>query len=163
VVAAEVRSLAQRSAEAAREIKGLIANSVERVEQGTALVDQAGTAMAEVVQAIGRVAGIVGEMNRAAAEHGSGVSQLDSALREMDAATQEQAMLAARGTAAAQGLAQQARLLAQGAAGSGADAPLPETDDGPAMPQDAAWLAGLADAHRRDPRRASAPTPAESL
>jgi len=93
VVASEVRSLAQRSAEAAKEIKGLIMASVERVEQGTALVDQAGSTMQEVVTSIRRVTDIVGEISSASTEQNAGVSQVSEAVIQMDQATQQNAAL----------------------------------------------------------------------
>ncbi|MCB1973320.1 MAG: HAMP domain-containing protein, partial [Burkholderiaceae bacterium] len=84
VVASEVRSLAQRSAEAAKEIKGLIHASVERVEQGTMLVDKAGATMTEVVASIRRVTDIVGEISAASNEQSMGVSQVGEAITQMD-------------------------------------------------------------------------------
>jgi methyl-accepting chemotaxis protein len=93
VVAGEVRSLAQRSAEAAKEIKGLITASVERVEQGTQLVDKAGETMTEVVTAIRRVTDIMGEISAASSEQASGVAQVGEAITQMDQATQQNAAL----------------------------------------------------------------------
>ncbi len=111
VVASEVRSLAQRSAEAAREIKSLIAASVERVEQGTAQADVAGATMTEVVTAIGRVTAIVGEISAASREQSSGVSQVGKAVTQMDQATQQNAALVEQSAAAAESLRTQAREL----------------------------------------------------
>jgi len=111
VVAGEVRSLAQRSAEAAREIKSLINASVERVEQGTALVDQAGTTMQEVVTAIQRVTDIMGEITSASAEQSAGVNQVGEAVSQMDQVTQQNAALVEQSAAAAESLKQQARQL----------------------------------------------------
>ena len=111
VVASEVRSLAQRSAEAAKEIKLLINASVERVEQGTQLVDQAGATMAEIVGAIERVTGIVGEISTASSEQSAGVSQVGDAITQMDRATQQNAALVEQSAAAAEGLQAQARQL----------------------------------------------------
>jgi methyl-accepting chemotaxis protein len=116
VVATEVRSLAGRSAEAAREIKGLIGASVERVEQGTALVDQAGSTMTEVVAAIQRVAGIVGQISAASAEQSAGVAQVGEAIGQMDRATQQNAALVEESAAAAESLRQQAHQLVQSVA-----------------------------------------------
>ena len=113
VVAGEVRSLAQRSAEAAKEIKALIGTSVERVERGTALVDQAGRTMDEVVQSIRRVTDIVGEISAASGEQASGVSQVGQAVGEMDQATQQNAALVEQTAAAAESLKQQATQLVQ--------------------------------------------------
>ncbi len=111
VVASEVRSLAQRSAEAAREIKGLISTSVERVERGTQLVDQAGSTMSEVVQAIGRVATLVGEISHASVEQSAGVAKVGQAVGSMDQATQQNAALVEQSAAAAESLRHQAQGL----------------------------------------------------
>jgi len=111
VVAGEVRSLAQRSAEAAREIRGLITASVERVERGTLLVDQAGATMAEVVAAIRRVTDIAGEISSASTEQSQGVSQVGDAVSQMDQVTQQNAALVEESAAAAESLNRQARTL----------------------------------------------------
>ncbi|HWH82265.1 MAG TPA: methyl-accepting chemotaxis protein [Burkholderiaceae bacterium] len=116
VVASEVRSLAQRSAEAAKEIKGLITASVERVEQGTALVDQAGTTMTEVVSSIKRVTDIVGEISAASTEQSAGVSQVGQAVSQMDQVTQQNAALVEESAAAAESLMRQAQQLVQAVA-----------------------------------------------
>ncbi|OYU99137.1 MAG: methyl-accepting chemotaxis protein, partial [Burkholderiales bacterium PBB5] len=109
VVASEVRNLAQRSAEAAKEIKQLISASVERVEQGTVLVDQAGVTMTEIVSAIKRVTDIMAEISSASAQQSSGVSQVGEAVTQMDQATQQNAALVEQSAAAAESLTQQAR------------------------------------------------------
>jgi len=111
VVAAEVRSLAQRSADAAKEIKTLISTSVERVEQGTALVDEAGTTMREVVSSIKRVTDIMGEISAASVEQSAGVSQVGDAVTSMDQATQQNAALVEESAAAAESLKSQAQQL----------------------------------------------------
>ena len=111
VVAGEVRSLAQRSAEAAREIRSLIAASVERVEAGSRQVDQAGSTMHEVVQAISRVRDIVSEISQASVEQSEGVSLVGQAVSQMDAATQQNAALVEESAAAAESLSNQARHL----------------------------------------------------
>jgi len=111
VVASEVRSLAGRSAEAAREIKALIATSVERVEQGSTLVDRAGETMQEVVRSIQRVSDIVAEISSASAEQASGVSSIGDAISSMDQSTQQNAALVEQSAAAAEGLRQQAGQL----------------------------------------------------
>ena len=116
VVAGEVRTLAQRSAEAAREIKSLINASVERVEQGSALVGEAGATMTEVVAAIGRVSGIVGEISSASVAQHNGVSQVGQAVSQMDQATQQNAALVEQSAAAASSLQQQASQLVQAVA-----------------------------------------------
>ncbi len=113
VVASEVRSLAGRSAEAAKEIKSLISASVERVEQGTALVDQAGSTMTEVVESIRRVTEIMGEISVASAEQSEGVSQVGEAVTQMDQATQQNAALVEQMAAAASSLRSQAQELVQ--------------------------------------------------
>ena len=93
VVAGEVRNLAQRSVEAAKEIKSLITASVERVEQGSQLVDKAGTTMTEVVGAIRRVTDIMGEISAASNEQSTGVSRVGEAVTQMDQVTQQNAAL----------------------------------------------------------------------
>ena len=113
VVAAEVRSLAQRSAEAAKEIKGLISASVERVEQGTALVDQAGATMTEVVASIQRVTGIMGEISAAGTEQSSAVEQVGQAVSRMSQATQHHALRVEQGTASAESLSTRSLRLLQ--------------------------------------------------
>ncbi|BAL94250.1 methyl-accepting chemotaxis protein [Rubrivivax gelatinosus] len=113
VVAGEVRTLAQRSAEAAREIKTLIGTSVERVEAGNALVHQAGSKMDEVLASIRRVADIVGEISSASAEQSDGVSQVGDAVAQMDQATQQNAALVEESAAAAESLRTQARQLVE--------------------------------------------------
>ncbi len=113
VVASEVRSLAGRSAEAAKEIKQLINASVERVEHGTALVDQAGVTMTEVVGSIQRVTTIMGEISVASREQASGVAQVGEAVTQMDQTTQQNAALVEEMAAAATGLKGQAQDLVQ--------------------------------------------------
>jgi len=112
VVASEVRNLAGRSAEAAKEIKTLIGTSVERVEHGTVLVEQAGATMAEVVGSIKRVADIMGEITAASVEQSSGVAQVAEAVSQMDQVTQQNAALVEESAAAAESLKQQAQALA---------------------------------------------------
>ncbi|MDD0840601.1 methyl-accepting chemotaxis protein [Curvibacter sp. HBC61] len=116
VVAGEVRSLAQRSAEAAKEIKGLIGASVERVELGTALVDRAGQTMTEVVSSIRRVTDIVGEISTASSEQSAGLSQVGEAVMQMDHTTQQNAALVEQSAAAAASLRQQAQQLVEAVA-----------------------------------------------
>ena len=116
VVASEVRSLAGRSAEAAKEIKGLIGASVTRVEQGTTLVDQAGVTMTEVVSSIKRVTDIMGEISAASNEQSQGVSQVGEAVTQMDQATQQNAALVEQMAAAAGSLKSQASELVQSVA-----------------------------------------------
>ncbi len=108
VVASEVRSLAGRSAEAAKEIKTLISDSVGRVEQGTQLVNQAGETMTEVVASIRRVNDIMGEITAASSEQSNGVSQVSEAVNQMDQTTQQNAALVEEMAAAASSLRTQA-------------------------------------------------------
>ena len=116
VVASEVRNLAGRSAEAAKEIKSLITASVERVEQGTTLVDQAGVTMSEVVASIKRVTDIMGEISAASSEQSAGVAQVGEAVSQMDQATQQNAALVEESAAAAESLKGQAQQLVQAVA-----------------------------------------------
>ena len=116
VVAGEVRNLAQRSAEAAKEIKGLITDSVSRVEQGSQLVDKAGETMQEVVASIRRVTDIVGEISAASNEQSQGVSQVGEAVTQMDQTTQQNAALVEESAAAADSLRKQAQELVEAVA-----------------------------------------------
>ena len=116
VVAGEVRNLAQRSADAAKEIKGLIGASVERVEQGSQLVDKAGGTMEEVVTAIRRVTDIMGEISAASKEQASGVAQVGEAITQMDQTTQQNAALVEQSAAAAASLQTQAGELVRAVA-----------------------------------------------
>jgi methyl-accepting chemotaxis protein-1 (serine sensor receptor) len=111
VVASEVRNLAQRSASAAKEIKTLIHESVEKVETGTSLVDQAGQTMGAVVGAIQRVSQVVGEISSASNEQSSGVNQIGQAISQLDQTTQQNAALVEESAAAAQSLEAQAKQL----------------------------------------------------
>ncbi len=111
VVAGEVRNLAQRSAEAAKEIKRLITSSVEQVEQGSSLVDEAGRTMTEIVVAIKQVSDIVAEISAASEEQSSGVSQVGQAVSQMDQVTQQNAALVEESAAAAESLRQQTQRL----------------------------------------------------
>jgi methyl-accepting chemotaxis protein len=113
VVASEVRSLAQRSAEAAKEIKTLIRSSVERVEQGTAEVDKAGSTMKEIVDSIQRVTQIVGEITSASAEQQTGVEQVGAAMSAMDQSTQRNAAMVGESSSAARRLHDEAQALVE--------------------------------------------------
>jgi len=113
VVASEVRALAGRSADAAKEIKTLISTSVERVSQGSALVDRAGATMADVVTSIRHVNDIVGEISAASAEQSTGVAQVSEAVGQMDQNTQQNAALVEQSAAAARSLQTQAERLVQ--------------------------------------------------
>ena len=112
VVATEVRSLAQRSAAAAREIKGLIADSVEKVETGGRLVVQAGATMREVVSSVQRVTDIMAEITAASTEQSAGIEQVNQAISQMDQVTQQNAALVEEAAAAAGSMQQQAADLA---------------------------------------------------
>jgi methyl-accepting chemotaxis protein len=112
VVAGEVRSLAQRSAEAAREIKGLIGTSVDKVEAGARLVGDAGQTMNEIVASVRRVTDVVGEITAAAAEQSQGISEVNTAVTQLDQMTQQNAALVEQSAAAAESLRDQAGRLA---------------------------------------------------
>jgi methyl-accepting chemotaxis protein len=116
VVAGEVRTLAQRSAAAAREIKGLISETVQRVGTGSQLVDSAGATMAEILSAVKRVTDIMGEISAASAEQTSGIEQVSATVTHMDETTQQNAALVEEATAAARALEDQAARLAQNVA-----------------------------------------------
>ncbi|MBA4193401.1 MAG: methyl-accepting chemotaxis protein [Comamonadaceae bacterium] len=116
VVAGEVRNLAQRSASAAKEIKDLITESVERVASGTALVDRAGSTMNEVVDSVRRVTDIMAEISAASKEQSDGVGQIGEAVTQMDQATQQNAALVEEMAAAASSLRTQASDLVQAVA-----------------------------------------------
>ncbi|MDF3082479.1 methyl-accepting chemotaxis protein [Burkholderia sola] len=111
VVAGEVRSLAQRSATAAKEIRALIVDSVERVRNGSTLVGQAGTTMGEILQAVARVTDIMGEIAAASEEQASGITQVGRAVTQMDQVTQQNAALVEEAAAAAASLQEQAARL----------------------------------------------------
>ena len=112
VVASEVRNLAHRSAAAAKEIKSLIDDSVQKVEAGTSLVDSAGTTMTNIVQSISLVTGIMGEISHASDEQSAGIEQVNAAITEMDQATQQNAALVEQAAAAAGSMQEQAAHLA---------------------------------------------------
>ena len=113
VVAGEVRSLAGRSAEAAREVQALITDAVNKAEMGNAQAAQAGTSMQEIVSGIQRVAGIVDEIALASREQASGLAQINQAVSHLDGVTQQNAALVERSSAAAAALQQQAHHLAE--------------------------------------------------
>ncbi|HYD93986.1 MAG TPA: methyl-accepting chemotaxis protein [Noviherbaspirillum sp.] len=111
VVASEVRNLAQRSASAAKEIKALIDDSVDKVETGAQLVEQAGATMTEIMESVKRVTDIMGEITAASAEQTSGIEQINQAISQMDEATQQNASLVEQAAAAAEAMQDQASQL----------------------------------------------------
>jgi methyl-accepting chemotaxis protein len=113
VVAGEVRSLAQRSAEAAKQIKDLIGASVEKVESGARLVADAGTTMSDIVQSVKRVTDIIGEITAASTDQSQGIAEVNQAVGNLDQMTQQNAALVEESAAAAQSLREQADQLTQ--------------------------------------------------
>ncbi len=113
VVAGEVRNLAQRSAQAAREIKSLISDSVEKVDNGSKQVAEAGAAMSDIVLQVKRVTDLIGEITTASLEQSSGIGQVNDAITQMDQVTQQNAALVEQSAAAAASLKEQAESLAQ--------------------------------------------------
>ncbi|WP_185688967.1 methyl-accepting chemotaxis protein [Ewingella americana] len=113
VVASEVRTLAQRSAQAAKEIEGLIAESVERVNTGAKLVESTGRTMQDIVQSVTNVRDIMGEIASASDEQSRGITQISQAIVEMDSTTQQNAALVEQSAAAADSLEEQSRLLTE--------------------------------------------------
>src|SRR5262249_16910729 len=113
VVATEVRSLAQRSSQAAKDIKDLITSSNNQVQGGVELVNKAGTALAEIVDSINKVAGIVAEIASASAEQSTGIEQVNKALTQMDEVTQQNSALVEENAATAKTLDQQARGMSE--------------------------------------------------
>jgi methyl-accepting chemotaxis protein len=111
VVAGEVRTLAQRSASAAKEIKGLIGESVDRVQTGSKLVEEAGNTINEIVQSVKRVTDIMGEISSASQEQRTGIEQVNQAVSQMDQVTQQNAALVEEASAAAHSMAEQAQAL----------------------------------------------------
>jgi len=158
VVAAEVRSLAGRSADAAKEIRDLIGTSVERVTQGSTLVDEAGVTMAELVASIQRVTDIASAISTASAEQSAGVMQVGEAVSQMDRATQKNAALVEQSAAAAQQLKHQAKRLMDAVAafeqmpGARGDQRAPAD----AAPRSAGGAQAGSAAHRPQPRGKSA-------
>ncbi|MCO5123442.1 MAG: methyl-accepting chemotaxis protein [Rhizobacter sp.] len=122
VVASEVRNLAKRSADAAKEIKSLIGASVERVESGSRLVQDAGTTMTEIVASVQRVTHIIGEITTAAAEQSQGIGQVNRSVTQLDQMTQQNAALVEQSAAAAESLKSQAQTLREIVGGFSFDA-----------------------------------------
>ncbi|MCH8857015.1 MAG: hypothetical protein IIA03_12430, partial [Proteobacteria bacterium] len=113
VVAGEVRALAQRSAEAAKEIKSLISASVERVDSGTEQVQAAGATMTEIVASVQRVTDIIGEISAAAREQSEGIASVNSSVVQLDQMTQQNAALVEESAAAAESLREQSARMAE--------------------------------------------------
>jgi methyl-accepting chemotaxis protein len=130
VVAGEVRSLAQRSAEAAREIKTLIGTSVQKIESGATLVADAGATMHEIVGSVQRVSDIIGEISAAAAEQSDGIELVNTSVVQVDQMTQENSTLVGQGAAAAESLKDQAELLVKAIGAFTLDAEEQAPDDG---------------------------------
>ncbi|NHK98060.1 methyl-accepting chemotaxis protein [Rubrivivax benzoatilyticus] len=171
VVAGEVRSLAQRSAEAAREIKTLIGGSVEKVESGARLVADAGSTMQEIVSGVQRVADIIGEVMAAATEQSQGIGQVNGAIAGLDQMTQQNAALVEESTAAAESLREQAERLAAlvsafrvpgstGHAAAAPEAPKPPPARAQAAPVAKAVIARARDGARPAPAAAATPAAA---
>jgi methyl-accepting chemotaxis protein len=164
VVASEVRSLAQRSATAAREIKGLIGGSVERVDTGARLVADAGKTMDELVASVRQVSQLIAEISAAAAEQSSGIGLVNHSVAQLDTATQRNTDMVIRSVAAAESLEQQAQRLAEvvarfhiGGPAQNASAPAPATQPSrPAMPQAGGNTAPKKHAPRPQPAPAAA-------
>ncbi len=113
VVAGEVRNLAQRSAGAAREIKDLIRDSVDKVEAGTSLVNESGKTLGEIIDSVDRVSVMIKEISTAAREQSSGIEQVNSAVAQMDEMTQQNAALVEEASAAGEAMAEQAQSMMQ--------------------------------------------------
>ncbi|CAM3859209.1 methyl-accepting chemotaxis protein [Roseateles saccharophilus] len=146
VVAGEVRTLAQRSAEASREIKTLIGSSVERVEAGNALVGEAGRTIGEVVDQVRRVADLISEISTASSEQSKGIAQVGEAVTQLDQVTQQNAALVEESAAAAESLRIQARQLAEKVATFKLDVPTERPRGGANPPASAALKPKLAKA-----------------
>ena len=169
VVAGEVRNLAQRSAEAAKEIKALIGDSVHKVESGAKLVRDAGSAMDEIVSGVQRVSDIIGEISAAAGEQRAGIEQVNGAVSELEQMTQQNAALVEQSAAAAESLREQAHKLASAVAGFKLEGTTPHITAAPtllpakavaAAPQAAPARAAIDAARQRARRTATAPTAA---
>ena len=141
VVAGEVRSLAQRSADAAKEIKALIGDSVNKVESGAKLVRDAGQAMDEIVTGVKRVSDIIGEISAAAGEQRGGIEQVNGAVSELEQMTQQNAALVEQSAAAAESLRAQAHKLSSAVAGFRLEGAAAQHSDAPTAPVAAPTLA----------------------
>jgi methyl-accepting chemotaxis protein len=159
VVASEVRNLAQRSASAAKDIKGLIDDSVQKVQIGSELVDKAGQTMEEIVQSIGRVTQIMTQISNASEEQSQGIAQVNDAITQMDQVTQQNAALVEEAAAAAESMQEQSAKLADVVSVFKLDAAY----SAPALPRAPARAAALPrrTAAVRAPVKRVTPTPAE--
>ncbi|HEY6356582.1 MAG TPA: methyl-accepting chemotaxis protein, partial [Burkholderiaceae bacterium] len=157
VVAGEVRNLAQRSAEAAKEIKGLIGDSVDKVESGAKLVHDAGSAMDEIVSGVQRVSDIIGEISAAAGEQRAGIEQVNGAVSELEQMTQQNAALVEQSAAAAESLRAQAHKLASAVAGFKLDGQARTPPSGALVSKTTAAAASLQSARPIAPAPQAAP------
>ncbi|RVU44386.1 methyl-accepting chemotaxis protein [Rubrivivax rivuli] len=160
VVASEVRSLAQRSAEAAKEIKSLIGASVDKVESGTRLVADAGSTMTEIVASVQRVTDIIGEISAATNEQSGGLGQINGAVADLDRMTQQNAALVEESAAAAESLREQAQKLAAVVGGFALGNGSEPASAAPALAASAAPAAPAAPAVRSPAVQAAATAPA---
>ncbi len=160
VVASEVRSLAQRSAEAAKEIKTLIGASVERVESGASLVAQTGSAMSDIVSSVKRVTDLIGEIASAATEQRDGIAQVNVAVTNLDHMTQQNAALVEESAAAAQSLREQAGRLTEVVSVFRLDVShVPSSPRAPAAPPKARPVAAKTPVNPTQPKRPPKPAP----
>ena len=171
VVASEVRSLAQRSAAAAKEIKTLIGDSVEKVGSGTKLVDQAGKTMEEIVTSVKRVTDIMAEITAASQEQSAGIEQVNQAITQMDEVTQQNAALVEEAAAAAESMQEQAESLTrsvatfrleEGAVRQGASAPAAAERRAPNRPGNVERISSAKGAARPAVRPTARPTSAKA-
>ena len=159
VVAGEVRTLAQRSAEAAKEIKALIGSSVDKVASGSKLVGDAGTTMTEIVASVRRVSDVIGEISAAATEQSEGIGQVNTAIAGLDQMTQQNAALVEESAAAARSLGEQAASLAHAVAGFRTE-PMAAATSATAMSAAPVRVQPAVPATRPAPARVGAPAPA---
>ncbi|HJV60766.1 MAG TPA: methyl-accepting chemotaxis protein [Albitalea sp.] len=158
VVAGEVRNLAQRSAQAAKEIKGLIGASVDKVESGSKLVADAGKTMQEIVGSVQRVTDIIGEITAAASEQSDGIGQVNTAVTQLDQMTQQNAALVEQSAAAAESLKQQAVRLAAVVGTFRLDQGAPGQPAASLMPRVSAAVPAVAAPARKQPAAPAAVT-----
>ena len=162
VVAAEVRNLAQRSAQAAREIKTLIGESVEKVETGSRLVNEAGQTMSDIVQQVRRVSDLIGEISSSTNEQSNGIGQVNQAVTQLDQMTQQNAALVEESTAASQSLRDQAEKLSRAIAVFKLEENQRQVAADSPRAVSRATLAHAARPAAASPKRVAAPAPATS-